>query len=153
MFFKQLIKLQHSLLGRFYIKFLAFLDRIASPLFLLFIRFWMASIFWYSGLTKISNWDSTLYLFEDVYHVPDISPVFAAYSSTVVELVCPVLLVFGFMSRLAAIPMLVTTAVIEFTYLKVIDHTYWAILLGLIFANGPGVLSVDYLLKKKLSKA
>jgi uncharacterized membrane protein YphA (DoxX/SURF4 family) len=103
------------------------------------------------GLTKISNWSATLYLFDNVYHVPDLSPTLAAYLSTLVEIVCPVLLVFGIMSRLAAIPMLVTTAVIQFTFLKSIDHTYWAILLGMILVNGPGPLSVDCFLKKKLS--
>ena len=153
MFFQQLTKLQSSLLGRVYTKSITFLDKIASPLFMIFIRFWMASIFWYSGLTKISNWDGTLYLFENMYHVPDLSPVLAAYLSTLIELVCPVLLVFGFMSRLATIPMLVTTAVIQFTYLKSIEHTYWAILLCAILVNGPGVLSLDYFLKKKLNSA
>ena len=151
MLFHQLTKLQNSLVGRVYTKGTIFLDKIASSLFMLFIRFWMASIFWYSGLTKISNWSATLYLFDNVYHVPDLSPTLAAYLSTLVEIVCPVLLVFGIMSRLAAIPMLVTTAVIQFTFLKSIDHTYWAILLGMILVNGPGQLSVDCFLKKKLS--
>lgn len=151
MFLQQLMKLQNSLVGRVYIKSIAFIDKFASPLFMFFIRFWMASIFWYSGLTKISNWDSTLYLFQYVYHVPDLSPALAAYLSTLVELICPVLLVLGLMSRLAVIPMLVTTAVIQLTYLKLIDHTYWAILLGMILVNGPGTFSVDCFLKKKLS--
>ena len=33
----------------------------------LLLRGWVASAFWVSGLIKIQNWDSTLYLFQSEY--------------------------------------------------------------------------------------
>lgn len=132
-----------------YLSITAFLEMKALPVLILFIRFWMAKIFWYSGLTKISSWQATLFLFKDVYKVPFIPPEMAAYSSTFFELSCPVLLLLGFATRLATLPMLAMTAVIEFTYLNLIDHTYWAILLALILFYGPGTLSLDHYLCKK----
>lgn len=135
-----------------YLSMAVFLEIKALPVLILFIRFWMAKIFWYSGLTKISSWQATLFLFKEDYKVPFIPPEMAAYSSTFFELTCPVLLLLGFATRVATLPMLAMTAVIEFTYLNLIDHTYWAILLTLILFYGPGTLSVDHLLLKIFTK-
>jgi putative oxidoreductase len=127
-----------------------FLENYFLQFYMLFIRIWMAKIFWYSALTKISSWQSTLFLFENVYKVPMISPDIAAYLATTFELSCSVLLAFGLLSRIATLPLLVMTAVIQFTYLKLIDHSYWAMLLSMIFFYGPGKISIDYFIKKKL---
>lgn len=131
-----------------YLGFTTFLEKWMMPLLVLFMRFWMAKIFWYSGLTKISSWDATVYLFKEEYKVPIVPPELAAYFATGFELLCPVLLVLGFASRLATLPLLAMTAVIQFTYLDLIDHRYWAMLLCLIFFYGPGKFSVDHLFKK-----
>lgn len=132
-----------------YMKMATILEKCFMPLMMLGIRLWMANIFWKSGLTKISNWASTIELFRDEYKVPIIPPEIAAYISTSVELGCPVLLAFGFATRLAAIPMLCMTAVINITYPGFIEHAYWAMLLGVIICYGPGCLSVDNLIRKK----
>ena len=135
-----------------YLTVLKVFEKIALPVLLFFMRFWIAEIFWYSGLTKISSWQSTVFLFKEEYKVPVIPPEIAAYFATSFELVCPVLLVFGFATRLATLPMLAMTAVIQFTYLDLIDHRYWAMLLALILFYGPGPLSIDYLISKKFGK-
>ena len=132
-----------------YCKMANILTMCFMPLMILFIRFWMANIFWKSGLLKISNWAGTVELFRDDFKVPILSPELAAYMAASVELCCPVLLVFGFLTRLAAIPMLCMTAVINITYPGVIEHAYWAMLLGVIICYGPGCLSVDNCIKKK----
>lgn len=114
-----------------------------QPLWWLALRIWIAAIFFKSGLTKIEDFETTLLLFEDEYAVPLISPYFAAISATFFELVMPIALVFGFATRLAAIPLLVMTAIIQLTYLDHLQHYYWAaILLGLIL-HGAGRLSID----------
>lgn len=118
------------------------------PVLLLFIRFWMARIFFYSGLTKISSWQSAIFLFKHEYKVPIIQPELAAFLATTFELACPVLLVLGLASRLAALPLLAMTAVIQFTYLNLIDHLYWAILFGIIILHGPGRFSLDHFIKR-----
>lgn len=135
-----------------YLIFLLFLEKAAMPLLALFMRCWMAKIFWYSGLTKISSWQSTVFLFKEEYKVPVIPPEIAAYFATSFELACPILLVFGLATRLATLPMLAMTAVIQFTYLDLIDHRYWAMLLALILFYGPGPLSLDRLISKKFGK-
>ena len=113
------------------------IKRYVKPLFALFVRLWIARIFWYSGMAKISDWNSTLELFKNEYKVPDISPIFAAYLSAGFELVCSALLVIGFMSRLAVLPLIAMSLVIHSTYDASVEPLYWAILLGVIFCYGP----------------
>ncbi len=69
------------------------------PVFLLFLRFWVAEVFFTSGLIKIQNWDSTLYLFELEYQVPILHWELAAYFGTAAELILPVFLLFGILTR------------------------------------------------------
>lgn len=133
----------------FYGCYVSGITRLVNPIFSLFIRVWLARIFWYSGMAKISDWNSTLELFKNEYKVPDISPIFAAYSSAGFELVCSALLVLGFMSRLAVLPLIAMSLVIHFTYNSSADPLYWAMLLGYIFCYGPGCISVDSIIKRK----
>ena len=127
---------------------LAGLDRFGDVV-LLAVRGMMAKVFFLSGLTKIEDWSNTLFLFTEEYHVPLIPPSLAAAMSTAVELSCPVLLVLGLGTRLATLPMLAMTAVIEFTYLDHTDHYFWALLLGVLLCFGPGRLSIDYVVRRK----
>ena len=119
------------------------------PIVPLAIRLWMASVFWKSGMLKVTNWDTTLFLFTEEHPVPLLPPEIAAFSAVSFELLCPVLLLAGFASRLATLPMLAMTAVIQFTYLQHTDHLYWALLLSVILFAGPGKLSIDYFIRKK----
>ena len=119
---------------------------------LLLTRFWMAKVFFLAGLTKIENWESTLMLFEHEYAVPVLPVAFAAFSATAFELVMPVLLVLGLFTRAAALPLLVMTAVIEFTYGSFPEHAYWALLLAALITYGAGKFSVDNYIQKHLNK-
>ena len=141
-------KIHKSKIGKLYFSATAFASNNLFPLLVFFMRFWMAKIFWYSGLTKIDSWQSTVYLFQYEYAVPIIPAELAAAMATATELSAPILLLLGFMTRLAAIPMLIMTAVIQFTYLDLIVHLYWAILLGTIILYGPGKYSIDHLFCK-----
>jgi len=126
--------------------------RYAAPVHQLVLRLWMAEIFWRSGLTKIASWTTTVALFEEEYRVPLLSPELAAVMATAAELSCPVLLAFGLASRLAALPLMATTLVIQFTYLDRAEHFYWLMTLGLIALRGPGALSLDALVKTALHR-
>ena len=117
----------------------------AAPAWMLFVRYWIGAIFFASGLTKIADWQSTLFLFEHEYQTPFLPVWFAAGSATLFELAMPVLLIGGLFTRLATLPLIVMTAVIQFTYLDHIDHLYWILLLGLILTWGPGRFSLDAL--------
>ena len=128
---------------------LFFLERILLPILVLIMRIWMAKIFWFPGLLKISSWESTISLFKDEYKVPVIPPELAAYFATAFELICPILLVIGLASRIATLPLLTMTAVIQFTYSDMVEHYYWGFLLSMILFYGPGTLSLDHLIKRK----
>lgn len=122
---------------------LAGMTRYAGPLVQFLVRYWIARVFFRSGLTKIADFETTVLLFRSEYSVPLLPPELAAAASTAFELMCPVLLVIGLGTRLAALPLIGMTLVIDATYLHHVDHLYWLMLLGLIVARGPGPLSLD----------
>lgn len=128
------------------------MERLFAPVLLFIMRLWMAKIFWQAGLTKIADWNSTVMLFQYEYKVPIIPAEIAALFATSFEMICPVLLTIGLFSRLATLPMLAMTAVIQFTYLDLTEHYYWAMLLGIILCYGPGPISIDAVIKSKFVK-
>lgn len=126
-----------------------------SPVSILGIRLWVAWVFFKSGLTKIQSWDSTLYLFEYEYSVPLLPPEIAAYLGTAAELSLPVLLAFGLAGRFGAFALFVfnITAVLSYPDLNAVglrDHQLWGVMLLVPLLCGPGKLSIDYWLCKKL---
>ena len=50
------------------------LNEYARPLLDFGVRIFVGMMFFKAGLTKISNWNTTLYLFENEYNVPLLSP-------------------------------------------------------------------------------
>jgi putative oxidoreductase len=125
-----------------------------TPALDLGIRLLIAGVFFQSGLTKIASWESTLLLFESEYQVPLLPPMLAAYLGTAAELALPVLLVFGFGTRLAALGLFIFNiiAVISYPDLSAVglkDHQYWGLLLLVTLLHGPGKFSLDYLLSRR----
>jgi putative oxidoreductase len=111
-------------------------------------RWYVASVFFRSGLTKLRDWDITLALFSDEYHVPLLNPVFAAWLGTGTELVLPVLLVFGLFGRMAALGLSVLNVVAVLSLMDVPDaalmgHVFWGCLLAALLLWGPGPWSAD----------
>ncbi|MEQ1790531.1 MAG: DoxX family protein [Rickettsiales bacterium] len=140
-----------SLLIITYSKFITILNQL-NPLLLLGLRLWMAHAFWVSGMVKIDDFENTIALFRDEYKTPFLSPELAAIFATSFELSCPILLVIGFATRLATLPLLAMTAVIQLTYAQNIEHFYWALLLGTILVSGAGKISLDYLIARKYNR-
>ena len=127
---------------------------LAAPLANLAIRLWVANVFFKAGMTKIKSWDSTMYLFENEYDVPLLSPEFAAMMGTAIELVFPVLLALGLAGRFGAFVLFLFNimAVISYPDLNpagIRDHQVWGIMLLVPLLYGPGKLSVDYWIRKK----
>ena len=136
-----------------FIRMLTVLDFL-SPLFQLALRFYVAIIFFKSGLTKIQDFSSTIALFETEYKVPFISPTFAAYSGTAAELILPGLLVVGLATRPTAIALFVFNIVACIAYPDISeagikDHLMWGTILLVTVFYGPGRLSVDHFLKQR----
>ncbi|MCI5058563.1 MAG: DoxX family protein, partial [Flavobacteriales bacterium] len=69
------------------------LDKWLSPLWFFYIRYWLADVFFRSGLVSISDWQNNIDLFTYEFKTPFLSPELAASLSTAVELICPVLLI------------------------------------------------------------
>jgi putative oxidoreductase len=125
----------------------AWLDRL-SPLGDLLLRGWVAYAFWVSGLTKIRNWDSTLYLFEYEYAVRLLPPNVAAYLGTATELGMPVLLAAGLLGRFAALALFLFNIVAVISYpdlgaAGIEQHKVWGVMLLVCLLHGPGKLSLD----------
>ncbi|MEK7736283.1 MAG: DoxX family protein [Pseudomonadota bacterium] len=131
----------------------ALLERWLTPLFDLAIRLYVASVFLRSGWLKISDWDSTLVLFQYEYQVPGLPSEVAAILGTGGELGLPVLLGLGLAGRFAAAGLFVVNLVAVLSYpdlsdLGRADHLLWGFLLLAGFFHGPGRLSLDYWLKR-----
>jgi putative oxidoreductase len=115
----------------------------------LVFRFGIASVFWKSGQSKIASWDTTILLFTNEYHVPLLSPQFAAAMSASFELGCSVLIALGLLTRLATLPLLGMVFVIQtFVYPENwVEHLTWATMLLFLLTRGPGPISLDRLIK------
>lgn len=143
-------------------------DAIPYSLVALFVRIVAAHPFFVSGQTKVdgpqvgatifgqelsvtlptSIKDSTFALFAQEYKVPLLSPEIAAYLATAAESVLPILLVLGLLTRLSALGLLAMTLVIQifvFPDAWWTVHAYWAALLLVLIARGPGALALDRL--------
>lgn len=123
---------------------------------LLALRIALAVPFFKSGLTK---WDGflqlsggaeflfasefKLHIFGELYPYP--FPILAAYASGIAEIVLPVLLVAGLLTRFAAFALLVMTAIIQITVPEgwANFHLPWAAMALAIVVFGPGRLSTD----------
>ena len=135
-------------------KAIAFISYL-SPILDIGLRLWVANVFWKSGLQKTQSWDSTLMLFEYEYSVPVLPFDVAAYLATGVELVAPVLLLLGLGTRVGALGLFVLNYIAAISYpdiniAGIKDHMLWGTMLAVTFFHGPGKISVDYLLKRKL---
>lgn len=86
------------------------------PLLLLALRLYIASVFFKAGLTKIEDWDTTLFLFTEEYSVPLLPPTLAALLGTAGELLLPPLLAIGLAGRFAALGLTVVNAMALLAY-------------------------------------
>ncbi|HYN79661.1 MAG TPA: DoxX family protein [Lamprocystis sp. (in: g-proteobacteria)] len=144
-----------SLITRIY----AALTDWGGGLLALAIRLYVGWQFFKAGMTKIADWESTLALFRDEYSVPLLPPDVAAVAGTFGELVFPLLLFVGLLSRPAALGLFVVNvmAVVGYPALfgfecpaAINDHFYWGALLLVLVAFGPGRFSLDHLLGRRL---
>jgi putative oxidoreductase len=138
-FFIRVYQRQHALHGE--------LEKLSS-LGLLLARLYLAKIFFLSGLTKIKDWESTLFLFNEEYQVPLLPPELAAWMGTGGELLLPVLLTVGLLGRFSAIGLCIVNgmAVISLNDIPpaaLSQHILWGSLLATVAIFGAGKYSMD----------
>lgn len=134
-----------------------------GPLVLLLMRLWVAIAFWHAGVTKIEDPQSTLFLFQSVYHVPLLSAGIAATLGTWIELVTPWFVGFGVLGRPIALFLFGYNFICVISYPALwphgfwnglfntsafADHKVWGLMLLTVIAFGPGRFSVDALIKR-----
>jgi putative oxidoreductase len=142
---------------RFYY-FASHLPEYLAPVLDLGLRLFLANVFFKSGWTKIQSWDSTLYLFSDVYHVPLLPSDVAAYMATGAELGLSVLLVLGLFGRFAAAGLSILNVVAVISYSELSEaglshHLYWGILLGVLLVLSNWKWSADFWMEKRLRRS
>jgi len=126
---------------------------------LLVLRLALARPFFASGLTRWDGWFmlsfGTKILFAQEYklhvlgaQIPFPAPELVARLASTAEIVLPILLVFGLLTRWAALGLLGMTAVIQLIYPDgwANFHLYWAAMALALIAFGPGAISLDRLI-------
>jgi len=125
------------------------------PIADLVLRMYIAKVFILSGWSKISDWETTLYLFREEYHVPLLNPEFAATIASAGELGLPVLLVFGIFTQLSAVGLFVLNIVAVISYYSTLsqspaaltDHLQWGLMLAMLMTSPMHKISLDYFLE------
>ncbi|WP_374357852.1 DoxX family protein [Pseudoduganella danionis] len=125
----------------------------------LFLRLYVGWQFFKAGMVKIADWSATLALFREEYHVPLLAPELAAYLGAAGELVLPLLLFAGLLSRPAALALLLVNCMAVLSYPQLFsfecpaainDHFYWGVMLLALAVYGPGRISLDAWLGRPL---
>lgn len=141
----------------------ALLARVPESAIALLGRFSVAAVFWKSGQTKVEGLAidlvsgeftlglprlsaSAVDLFRDEYRLPLLPPEWAAPLAAAGEHLLPLMLLLGLGTRVAALGLLVMTAVIQwFVYPAAYPtHGVWAAVLLWLMVRGPGVVSLDH---------
>lgn len=130
---------------------------LLEPVALLVARLYVGWVFFASGLTKIKDWDTTLFLFEEEYAVPFIPYELAAYLGTAAELMLPLLLFTGLASRFAALGLFFVNIVAVISLEDIapaayIQHVLWGSLLAQLVIFSGGRFGLDRLLENRLLK-
>lgn len=133
------------------------IERWLAPLVLLMVRIVPAVAFFKSGQTKIANWDSTLYLFEEEYQVPILPYELAAYLGTAAELILPPLLLLGILARPTAVALFAFNIIAVISYPAIwgggfYDHQLWGMMMLVTVIWGPGKVSIDTFLRQHFAK-
>lgn len=128
------------------------------PVFDLGIRLYLADVFFRSGWLKLTDWSSTLVLFENEYQVPLLSPELAAVMGTAGELGLSVLVALGLAGRFGAAGLFVVNIMAVISYPDLLDlarrdHLLWGTLLLVLAMHGTGKLSLDHWLQTRLTKS
>jgi putative oxidoreductase len=146
---------QSSTLSARVATFCAKVERFPLSIIQLAMRIGVGAAFFRSGLLKVSSWEFAVQLFRDEYKVPLLDPVLAAQLATLVELGVPLFLFAGLATRAAALPLLGMIAVIQiFVYPNAwSDHLLWGSILVFLLTRGPGAISLDYFIARKMIRA
>ena len=127
------------------------LRRVCWPPLDLRFRFWLAQQFFVSGLIKVTHWETALDLAAHEYPVSWMSPTAAAYTGAAIEVIAPIFLASGLLTRYAALALLTLSLVIQFSYQPFDSQLFWIALFGWYAVTGAGPISLDQVLRRGLA--
>ena len=135
-------------------EFIAHIANQLDSISLLALRLYVSWIFFPAGILKLNDWDTTLFLFEEEYQVPFLSPDIAAWLGTTGELVFPALLVFGLLTRASALGLFTVNIVAVISLAEIAPaalahHIIWGLSLAVVLVFGGGNFSLDRLISKR----
>lgn len=141
---------------------------VVQPITLLIVRVLIALEFWRSGMTKFNSDDNGATLFEyeyipnwennatqNIWGVEVTFPVpsveLGSYMAMYGELILAAMLILGLGGRFAAAGLFVMALIIEtFVYPGTLQHAYWMMIFALFVVTGPGALSIDHAIRRKV---
>ncbi len=152
------------MLNRLLLKLRSHFDQVSHMFLLqdyvlLFLRVWVAKIFYLSGRSKAGDGfltpsDMTIMLFEDEYDLPILDASTAAHLALYSETFLPLMLMVGFGARFGAMGLIGMTLVIQFLvypgYFP--EHATWIAALLPIVMLGAGQISLDQILVARSAK-
>jgi len=128
---------------RIWVKSYRSIIALISPIFDFLVRLLVAQAIFRSGIVKIGDWDTAIDLARFEYPVSWMAPETAAIVGVLIEVIAPLLLIFGLFTRGAALAILLLLAVSQIEYVA-IDLNLWLIaILGWYVLRGAGGFSVD----------
>lgn len=136
------------------------LDRYLGPPVELAARLYLGLLFFKVGYSRLTDWSSQEFLFEQIHPVPGLPPLLSATLTTAGELVLPVLLWLGLGQRFAALGLCLMTAVIQFVVgqtpqgienkIANAQHYIWMLGFLLLATRRPSILTLDHWLARKV---
>jgi putative oxidoreductase len=124
---------------------------LAWPYIEVAIRLWIAKLFGFFGFVQMLHWETTLAVASQENPIPFLAPNSAAFLSTAIYIVCAALLSMGFMTRYAALPLLLLSLITQLRYTPFDTQLFWTALAGWFAIYGAGPISVDHLLRRGLN--
>jgi putative oxidoreductase len=139
---------------RLFVRAREILQRAPLSLIQLAMRISIGLVFFNAGLLKLRSFEFAVKLFAEQYQLPVISPELAARLAMTVELVVPLFLFAGLATRIATLPLIgMTLIIVTLVYPgSWSESLLWGSVLVMLLSRGPGVISLDYLIERWLSR-
>ncbi|MEX0696679.1 MAG: DoxX family protein [Dongiaceae bacterium] len=118
------------------------------------VPFWRSGVLKWDGFLQLNDTAVLLFTQQFQLHLPGgpyafPAPAVFAFAAGSAEILLPILLVLGLATRFAATGLLIMTLVVELTVPTGWPiHITWAAMALAIMAWGPGLISIDHLIKR-----